>query len=119
MLRVLRELLLLQWRTFSREPGVLFWALAFPIILTGLLGMAFKKKGDQPLPVIFVAEGTEEARRIADLNASLAPGALLKVEVEDEAHARLSLKRGRAVMSVFKACDPRKRSFLLDPANTE
>src|SRR5581483_4410025 len=101
MLRVIGQLLLLQWRTFTREPGVLFWALAFPIILSGLLGMAFKKKGDQPLPVVFAYESPVEKQSAEALKASLPASALVSVSVEDAAAARLSLKRGRAVMAVF------------------
>ena len=119
MFRVVKELLLMQWRTFSREPGVLFWSLAFPIILTGLLGMAFKKKGDQPLPVAFVAESPAETQSLLTFQASLKPGALLSYSTQSEADARLSLKRGRAVMAVFKAWDPQARRFLMDPANSE
>jgi ABC-2 type transport system permease protein len=119
MIRVLKELLLLQWRTFSREPGVLFWALAFPIILSGLLGMAFKKKGNQPLPVVFVAAQGAEADQARAFLASLDPKALLKVSVESEAEARLSLKRGRVVLAVLRPWDPAQRRFVLDPANTE
>lgn len=119
MIRVVKELLLLQWRTFSREPGVLFWALAFPIILSGLLGMAFKKKGMQPLPVIFISESAEESERIVKLTSTLKPGALLTVTVESAAQAAVSMRRGRAVLSVESPADASKRRFLLDPGNSE
>ena len=119
MIRILKELLLLQWRTFSREPGVLFWALAFPIILSGLLGAAFKKKGDQPLPVIFVASSPQEEAAAHTLAETLPKGSLLTVSVESEAQATLSLKRGRAVMAVLHPAEPKSRRFLLDPSNNE
>src|SRR6185295_16128198 len=109
MIRTVKELLLLQWRTFTREPGVLFWALAFPIILSGLLGMAFKKKGDQPLPVIFIASGPDETAQIVAMTSKLKPGALLAITVEDEAKAAISLKRGRAVLAVRHPADAKER----------
>jgi ABC-2 type transport system permease protein len=119
MLRVVKELFLMQWRTFSREPGVLFWSLAFPILLTGLLGMAFKKKGDQPLFVVLVAEDAQERQAIESLTAGLPGGALLKTSVASEADARLALKRGRDVVAVFHAWDRASRRYLFDPANSE
>jgi ABC-2 type transport system permease protein len=119
MIRVIKELLLLQWRGFVRQPGVLFWALAFPIILSGLLGMAFSKKGDQALPVIFIASEAEEMERTIAVTAKLQPNPLLAVSVESEDKARLSLRRGRAVLAVFRPWDPKERRFLLDPTNSE
>jgi ABC-2 type transport system permease protein len=119
MIRVVSQLLLLQWRTFTRQPGVLFWALAFPIILSGLLGAAFKKKGDQPVPVVFVVADAEELQEAGGLAESLGANPLLKLSFESESEARLSLKRGRAVVAIFNAWIPSRRRFLMDPANTE
>ena len=39
------QLILIQFKEFYREPGVLFWAFGFPILMAlGDLGIAFKEK---------------------------------------------------------------------------
>ena len=40
--RQLFQLILVQFRGFYREPGVLFWAIGFPILMAWGLGIAFK-----------------------------------------------------------------------------
>lgn len=40
------QLILIQFREFYREPGVLFWAFGFPILMAWGLGLAFKEKPD-------------------------------------------------------------------------
>ena len=38
------QLILIQFKEFYREPGVLFWAFGFPILMAWGLGIAFKEK---------------------------------------------------------------------------
>lgn len=44
--RQLKQLILSQAREIIREPGVLFWGIVFPILMSLGLGLAFTKKGD-------------------------------------------------------------------------
>lgn len=41
------QLMLVEFREFFREPGVLFWAFAFPILMAWGLGVAFNNQGEQ------------------------------------------------------------------------
>jgi ABC-type multidrug transport system permease subunit len=111
-------LLLLQWRGFSRQPGVLFWAIGFPILLSLLLGVAFKNRGAQASPVDWIADSnaTEEAKHFMQ---SLGPNDLVKVKIVTEDEARLDLKRGRTVLAVQDVSEASKRRFILDPSNSE
>lgn len=45
-IRQLWQLILSQAREIIREPGVLFWGIVFPILMSLGLGLAFTKKGD-------------------------------------------------------------------------
>jgi ABC-type multidrug transport system permease subunit len=45
------ELTLLRLRTMAREPGVLFWAFGFPLLLSLALGIAFRARGPEPVVV--------------------------------------------------------------------
>lgn len=47
--RPLWQLTLSRLRELSREPGTMFWAFGFPILLSVALGMAFKSNGDAPI----------------------------------------------------------------------
>ncbi len=44
MNRSLLQLTLIHFREFLREPGILFWALFFPILMAWVLGIAFSSK---------------------------------------------------------------------------
>ena len=45
-LNQLWQLILALFRELIREPGVLFWGIAFPILMSLGLGMAFTTKSD-------------------------------------------------------------------------
>jgi ABC-type multidrug transport system permease subunit len=55
-LHPLRELYLARMREFVREPGVLFWVFGFPILLAIGLGIAFRERPADVIPVA-VASG--------------------------------------------------------------
>jgi ABC-2 type transport system permease protein len=40
------QLMLIQFKEFYREPGIIFWALVFPILMAWGLGLAFTKKSE-------------------------------------------------------------------------
>ena len=44
--RPLLQLVLIQFREFYREPGIIFWAIIFPIVMAWGLGIAFTSKGE-------------------------------------------------------------------------
>jgi ABC-2 type transport system permease protein len=44
--RPLIQLTLIQFREFYREPGIIFWAIVFPIVMAWGLGIAFSGKGE-------------------------------------------------------------------------
>jgi ABC-type polysaccharide/polyol phosphate export permease len=48
------QLTLLRFREFVREPEALFWALIFPVLLAGGLGIAFRNQSAPSVPVAAV-----------------------------------------------------------------
>jgi ABC-2 type transport system permease protein len=44
--RPIIQLTLIQFREFYREPGIIFWAIIFPIVMAWGLGIAFSGKGE-------------------------------------------------------------------------
>jgi ABC-2 type transport system permease protein len=54
MLRQTSQLILAQYKEFYREPGIIFWAVVFPVLIAWGLGIAFTQKGEMVRTVAFV-----------------------------------------------------------------
>lgn len=61
----LLELTLCRAKEFVREPEALFWVFAFPVLLAIALGLAFREKGPDKIPVgvVAISEKTAAADR--------------------------------------------------------
>jgi ABC-2 type transport system permease protein len=105
------ELTLARIRELAREPEAVFWVFVFPILLAAILGLAFRSRPPDALPVALVAGPRAEARL-----AALSAGSDLKPTVHSETEARLALARGRVIL-VVSAGDP--PSYLYDPTQPE
>jgi ABC-type multidrug transport system permease subunit len=105
------ELTLARVRELLREPEAVFWVFVFPILLAAILGLAFRSRPPEALPVAVVA-GEAAAARIAALAAEPS----LKAERLTEAEARAALARGRVVL-VVSADEPPAYNY--DPTQPE
>ena len=86
----LLELTLARIRELIREPEAVFWVFVFPILLTGILGLAFRSRPPDALPVAVVEGPHAEARAHGARGRSGSRPAL------SEAEARQALARGRS-----------------------
>lgn len=98
-------------RELIREPEAVFWVFVFPILLAGILGVAFRSRPPEALPVAVVAGPHADAR-----TAVLAAGSDLEPRVLSERDARLALARGRVVLVVSGDDTP---SYAYDPTQPE
>lgn len=105
------ELTLARLRELVREPEALFWTFVFPVLLAALLGLAFRSRPPDAMPVA-VVEGPLAAARVRALGAS----AELLPRVLPEAAARQALVRGRVVL-VVSADEP--PAYVFDPTRPE
>jgi ABC-type multidrug transport system permease subunit len=105
------ELTLARTRELIREPEAVFWVFVFPILLTAILGLAFRSRPPEALPVA-VVEGPRAEERLRALGAQpeLNPSPM------PEAEARQALSRGRVVL-VVSADDPPVYAY--DPTQPE
>jgi ABC-2 type transport system permease protein len=92
--RALVELTLWRVREFVREPEALFWALAFPVIISTGLGVAFR---NQPAGEVRVAATSPE------LAASLRQASRVRVEEMSAAQATDALRLGKVLLIVQPA----------------
>jgi ABC transporter DrrB family efflux protein len=58
-LAAIRQLSLMRLRLFYREPGSMFWTFGFPLVLSLVLGIAFRNR--LPEPVVIAVEAPSDA----------------------------------------------------------
>jgi ABC-type multidrug transport system permease subunit len=95
----------------TREPEAVFWVFVFPIMLAAILGLAFRSKPPEALPVGVVAGPHAEARL-----AALSGGPDLKATIVPEGEAAQALARGRVVLLVSGGETP---AYTYDPTQPE
>jgi len=105
------ELTLARVRELVREPEAVFWVFVFPILLAGILGLAFRSRPPEALPVA-VVEGPAAESRLVALRAEPA----LRPEALSEVAARAALGRGRVVLMVSAGEPP---AYTYDPTQPE
>jgi ABC-2 type transport system permease protein len=94
----LLQLTLSRFREFVREPEALFWVFAFPLLLAIALGLAFRDKAPDRIP-IGVVSGAGADRAAAALARS--PVLLVRTMSQDE--AREALRTGKISLLVEPA----------------
>ena len=109
MNNALRELTLVRFREFFREPEALFWVFLFPVLLAAGLGIAFRNR---PAEVLTVGvTGTELAK-------SLRQEKLLNIEEYSQENGAVALRTGKIALLVVSA-DAGKVEYRYDDTNPE
>lgn len=115
------QLVLTEFRSFWREPAVLFWSLVFPMAIAGALGLGFMNR-TEPLRKIAVAGAQVPATllelgRYTDLREEMLRPRfqVLRLSLVE---AQMKLKRGE--ISLYVSTDSSGAAiFHFDPANAE
>jgi ABC-type multidrug transport system permease subunit len=107
----LTELTWARIRELVREPEAVFWVFVFPILLAAILGLAFRSRPAEALPVAVVDGPHASARAMA-----LSGDATLKVTILPQSDAHQALTRGRVVLVVSPEAEP---SYAYDPTQPE
>jgi ABC-2 type transport system permease protein len=95
----LRELTVCRAKEFLREPEALFWVFFFPILLAVALGLAFREKGPDKIPVGVVAAADSDPAGRRTLDALAQSPALLPRALTAE-KGREALRTGRISLLV-------------------
>ena len=89
------QLTLSRFREFVREPEALFWVFAFPLLLAVALGLAFRDKAPDRIPIGLVAgAGADRAA------AALARSPVLLVRTMSPGEAREALRTGKVSLLI-------------------
>lgn len=91
-----QQLVLTRFREFLREPEALFWALAFPMLLSVGLGIAFRNRPAETVHVSVVGDPAA-AHRVLD---ALRKASGIAADSLDDESARLGLRTGRTALVV-------------------
>jgi ABC-2 type transport system permease protein len=105
------ELTLARVREFVREPEALFWVVAFPIIMTCALGIAFRSRGAEPV-IVGVADVEGRDQAVAVLES--VGGFTVRVIPPDEVDR--AIRDGRAPVVVLPGVPP---TYRFDEARAE
>lgn len=92
----LRQLTLTRFREFIREPEAVFWSLAFPILLSMGLGIAFRNRPAESVHVAIVGNAPAATTVVSALQKA---GGFLPQHL-DSVPARLALRTGRVALVV-------------------
>ncbi len=105
------ELTRARLRELIREPEAVFWVFIFPILLATILGLAFRSRPPEPIPVGVVAGPQADAQL-----AALSSNTDIKAILLSEAEAHKSLARGRVALVVSGKDTP---VYAFDPTRPE
>jgi ABC-type multidrug transport system permease subunit len=97
----LLELIAARSKEFTREPEAVFWVLLFPILLSLALGLAFREKSPERIPI-----GVVEGPDAPPVYAALAHSPALTVRSYEEVAGRRALATGRISLLVLPGRPP-------------
>ena len=107
------QLTLMRLREMGREPGILFWAFGFPVILSLALGIAFRARGPEPVVVGALPGISAQVRQALTL-------AKVTVKQVDNSVAEVELRSGRVNLLLSPPAEPgQPLTYRFDPARAE
>src|SRR4030042_2513267 len=133
------QLILIRFKEFMREPGVVFWSVIFPISMAWVLGVAFSKKGELVQTIAMVRDDSLPNERLQNFlsgselltDSTTGDTTGYRKEIENEKPGKsiyrfipaswdsavLMLKRGQTAMMIKESED--SLYYYFDPKSTE
>jgi ABC-2 type transport system permease protein len=119
MNKSLYQLILVHFKTFFREPAILFWAILFPIIMAWVLGIAFSGKGESVRMVYVTGEYSQPEKITGEKVVGFETGNVFRIKFEkaSEPDAIRAIKRG--VISLYVEGRGDSLVYHFDPLNPD
>jgi ABC-2 type transport system permease protein len=119
MNKSLIQLVLAHFKTFFREPAILFWAVLFPIIMVWVLGVAFSNKGESLRTVYVTGKAVIPEKITGEKVLGKETGNVyrIKFETASEAEAIRAVKRG--LITLFIEVRDDTLIYHFDPHNSD
>ncbi|HVK15633.1 MAG TPA: ABC transporter permease, partial [Fimbriiglobus sp.] len=115
----LAQLTLARLREFFREPAAVFWVYGFPLILAAALGMAFRDRPVERIPVAVATDTPAGVAAAEALQAKMASDPRVEVTLTDTAAAKEQLRTGKVGLVVVPAAGSPGWEYVLDPNRPE
>jgi ABC-2 type transport system permease protein len=116
-LNAITELALARFRLFYREPGTMFWTFGFPLVLSVVLGIAFRNRDPEPVVVAVEAASATMAARAEHAKEILGRAEDVKVKVLPPEEANADLRTGKVSLVVIPTEDG--YAYRFDPTRPE
>ena len=111
------NLILAQFREFLREPSVLFWGLAFPILLAGVLGLAFLNQPGNETNIVAVVNYHENDILSENQLSQMEDTTQFDFQYLEREEAMQKIRTGE--LNLIVEFINQKLRFLYDPTNSE
>jgi ABC-type multidrug transport system permease subunit len=115
----LGQLILARLREFVREPEALFWVYGFPIVMTILLGIAFRNQSVERLVVDVIDGPRAAATREALTSTGTAERFQAEIYTLDEARMRLRTGKTDVIVSPTDSTDAPRYEYRFDPTRPQ
>jgi ABC-type multidrug transport system permease subunit len=99
-LGAIKQLALLRLRLFYREPGAMFWTFGFPLVLSFVLGIAFRNGSPDPVVVAVEAPADAPLARAERLHAILSAAKGVDAKRMSPPDAAAALRTGKVSLVV-------------------
>lgn len=116
-LAAIRQLALMRLRLFLREPGAVFWTFGFPLVLSLVLGIAFRNRPAEPVVVAVQAPSDAPLARAERAYAILAHAQDVEAKRMVPSDAEAALRTGKVSLIVVPT--PAGYTYRFDPTRPE
>jgi ABC-type multidrug transport system permease subunit len=116
-LAAIRQLALMRLRLFYREPGAMFWTFGFPLVLSFVLGIAFRNRGPDPVVVAVEAPADAPLERAEHTHAILSAAKDVQAKRMSPPDAEVALRSGKVSLVVVPKASG--YAYRFDPTRPE
>jgi ABC-type multidrug transport system permease subunit len=115
----LLQFIIVHFKSFYREPAVLFWAVLFPIIMVWVLGVAFSNKGESVRTVYVTGDSVVPAKVSGEQVVGEETGNVYRIKFQkaSEEEAVRAVKRG--LITLFVEVKDDSLIYHFDPLNSD